>query len=78
MRQLSLLSWLGASLKTVGGESGEYSSSPSHPCASSELRLWLWLAALKEGGGLIFFCIILEQALVFHREIPWESAAVSL
>lgn len=76
MRQLSLLSCLGASLKTVGGESGEYTSNPSHPCAFPEL--WLWLAALKEGGGLIFVCIILEQALVFHREIPWESAAVSL
>ena len=69
------MSWFGASLKTVGGEIGEYGSSPSCPCASPEL--WLWLAALKEGGGLIFLHHS-GAGSGFHPEIPRERAAVSL
>lgn len=74
-RQLGLLSLLGASLKTVMGEIGGYSSSPSGPCASPELGLWL--RALKEGGGLIFLhrC---GTGTAVCCEVPRERAAASL
>lgn len=74
-KQLGLLPLLGASLKTVVGEIGERSSSPSCCCASPELGLCL--PALEEEGALPFLhCCGTGSAVC--SELPWEPAAVSL